>query len=167
MNILPDRGELDRFDLDILAILQRDARTPQRLIAQAVNLSTPAVQRRIRRLEDAGVILRNAAVLDPARVGRPITILVAVEVESEQSAPLDATRLAFAAAPEVQQCYYVTGEADFILILTVPDMAAYQALTRRLFLDNPNIRRFRTFVAMERVKVDLAVPVGPAASPPR
>jgi len=150
-----------------LAILQRDAGTPQRLIAQAVNLSTPAVQRRIRRLEDIGVILRNAAVLDPARVGRPITILVAVEVESEQSAPLDATRLAFAAAPEVQQCYYVTGEADFILILTVPDMAAYQALTRRLFLANPNIRRFRTFVAMERVKVDLAVPVGPAASPPR
>ncbi|HAE51569.1 MAG: AsnC family transcriptional regulator [Tistrella sp.] len=163
MTIGSNRAELDGFDLAILALLQQDARLPQRRIAEAVALSTPAVQRRIRRLEEIGVILANAAIVDPARLGRPITILVLVEVESEQAAPLDATRAAFAAAPEVQQCYYVTGEADFVLVVTVPDMGAYQALTRRLFLDDPNVRRFRTFVAMERVKVGLAVPVDAAA----
>ncbi|TIO55284.1 MAG: Lrp/AsnC family transcriptional regulator, partial [Mesorhizobium sp.] len=62
--------------------------------------------------------------------------------------------------PEVQQCYYVTGEADFILVVTVATMADYEALTRRLFFENNNVRRFRTFVAMDRVKVGLEVPVG-------
>ncbi|TGR95743.1 Lrp/AsnC family transcriptional regulator, partial [Mesorhizobium sp. M2E.F.Ca.ET.209.01.1.1] len=62
--------------------------------------------------------------------------------------------------PQVQQCYYVTGEADFILVVTVATMADYETLTRRLFFANNNVKRFRTFVAMDRVKVGLEVPVG-------
>jgi DNA-binding Lrp family transcriptional regulator len=59
----------------------------------------------------------------------------------------------------VQQCYYVTGEADFVLVIVIPTMAAYEALTRRLFFGNTNVKRFRTFVAMDRVKVGLSVPL--------
>lgn len=150
---------LDRFDLAILSILQKDNTTPQRQIGEAVNLSAPAVQRRIKRMEESGVIRANVAVVDPARVNQALTILVEVEVESEQIELLDAAKAAFSAAPEVQQCYYVTGDVDFMLVVIVPTMADYEAFTRRMFFGNPNIRKFRTFVTMDRVKVGLSVPV--------
>ncbi len=150
---------LDSFDLAILNILQRDNSTPQRVIGETVNLSTPAVQRRIRRMEETGVIQANVAVIDPVRVGQPITIFVEVEVISETAELIDAAKQEFISAPEIQQCYYVTGEADFVLVVMVPTMTAYEALTRRLFFGNNNVKRFRTFVAMDRVKVGLAVPL--------
>lgn len=154
------QAELDGFDLVILAILQRDTKTPQRAIAEAVNLSAPAVQRRIRRMEEIGVITAHVAVLDPMRLGAEVTLFVEVEMESERAELFDAAKALFAATPEVQQCYYVTGEADFILIIVVPTMADYEALTRRLFFANNNVKRFRTFVAMDRLKVGLTVPLG-------
>jgi len=150
---------LDRFDLAILAILQRDNTTPQRVIGEAVALSAPAVQRRIKRMEVTGVIRANVALVDPAVLGQPITIFVEVEMESERADLIDAAKREFAAAPEVQQCYYVTGEADFMLVILVPTMSTYEALTRRLFFGNNNVKKFRTFVAMDRVKVGLAVPL--------
>ncbi|MER9493223.1 Lrp/AsnC family transcriptional regulator [Mesorhizobium sp. M0006] len=156
---LPTSPSLDSFDLAILAILQLDNTTPQRLIGEAVNLSAPAVQRRIKRMEQSGVIAGNVAVVEPSAVGQPITIFVEVELESERSDLIDAAKRQFSAAPEVQQCYYVTGEADFILVITVSDMGAYEALTRKLFFDSKNVRKFRTFVAMDRVKVGLTVPL--------
>lgn len=158
----PAPADLDRFDLAILDILQRDNATPQRTIGEAIHLSAPAVQRRIKRLEESGVIQANVAVVDPALVGRPVTVLVEVQIESERVDLLDAAKASFAAAPEVQQCYYVTGEADFILVLTVATMGEYEAVARRLFFENHNVKRFRTFVAMGRVKVGLSVPI-PAA----
>lgn len=153
----PSSITLASFDLAILNILQRDNTTPQRVIGETVNLSAPAVQRRIRRMEEAGVIQANVAVVDPARVGQ--AIFVEVEVISETAELIDAAKREFASVPEVQQCYYVTGEADFVLVIVVPTMTAYEALTRRLFFSNNNVKRFRTFVGMDRVKVGLAVPL--------
>ncbi|MGW9330424.1 Lrp/AsnC family transcriptional regulator [Bosea sp. NPDC055594] len=150
---------LDSFDIAILRILQRDNTTPQRVIGEAVNLSAPAVQRRIKRLEQAGVIRANVAVIEPAAVGQAITLFVEVELVSETAQDIDAAKREFTAAEAVQQCYYVTGEADFILVVVVPSMAAYEALTRNLFFENNNVRKFRTFVAMDRVKVGLTVPL--------
>jgi DNA-binding Lrp family transcriptional regulator len=150
---------LDSFDLAILNILQRDNSTPQRVIGEAVSLSAPAVQRRIRRMEEAGVIQANVAVIDPVQVGQAITIFVEVEVISETAELIDAAKREFTSVPEVQQCYYVTGEADFVLVVVVSTMTAYEALTRRLFFGNNNVKRFRTFVAMDLVKVGLAVPL--------
>ncbi|MDR9808104.1 Lrp/AsnC family transcriptional regulator [Rhizobium hidalgonense] len=151
--------QLDVFDRKILAILQRDNTTPQRTIGEAVGLSAPAVQRRIKRMAEDGIIQANVAVLDPTALGQSIAIFVEVEVISETSEQIEQAKSQFAAAPEIQQCYYVTGEADFILVIVVPTMADYEALTRRLFFGNNNVKRFRTFVAMDRVKVGLSVPV--------
>ncbi|MBB3590484.1 DNA-binding Lrp family transcriptional regulator [Rhizobium sp. BK529] len=152
-------AQLDAFDRKILEILQRDNTTPQRTIGEAVNLSAPAVQRRIKRMTEEGVIRENIAVVDPAAVGQAITIFVEVEVISETAEQIEQAKREFAAAPEIQQCYYVTGEADFVLVIIVPSMADYEALTRRLFFGNNNVKRFRTFVAMDRIKVGLCVPI--------
>jgi DNA-binding Lrp family transcriptional regulator len=151
-------AQLDAFDRKILEILQRDNTTPQRTIGEAVNLSAPAVQRRIKRMTEEGVIRANVAVIDPAAVGQAITIFVEVEVISETAEQIEQAKREFAASPEIQQCYYVTGEADFVLVIVVPSMADYEALTRRLFFGNNNVKRFRTFVAIDRIKVGLSVP---------
>ena len=151
---------LDRFDLAILAVLQDDNRTPQHEIGTRVHLSAAAVQRRIRRMETSGVIRANAAVVDPAKVGRPITIVVGVQIDSERADLLDAARDELASAPEVQQCYYVTGDVDFFLVVTASDMSEYEEISRRLFRQNKNIKRFSTYVVMNCVKSTLNVPLG-------
>lgn len=148
---------LDKFDVAILDMLQRDNTTPQRIIGEAVNLSPAAVHRRVRRMQEANVIVGNFAVVDPTLVGLPLTAIVEVHVESERLDLLDAVKRSFAEDPQVQQCFYVTGEADFVLIVTVPSMSAYEALTRRLFFSNNNVKRFRTLMVMDRVKTGLAV----------
>lgn len=148
---------LDKLDKAILEVLQRDNKTSQRKIADMVGLSAPAVQRRIKRLEETGVIQANIAVVDPAKIGQSITLFVQVAMESERTDLYESAKRTFASAPEVQQCYYVTGEADFILIITVKTMKDYEALTRRLFFQNNNVKHFRTFVSMDRVKVGMSV----------
>jgi Lrp/AsnC family leucine-responsive transcriptional regulator len=153
------RWVLDEFDRQILAILQKDNLTPQRKIGEAVNLSAPAVQRRIKRMTEAGIIRANVAIVDPAALGHPITIFVEVEVISETAEQIEKAKREFATVPEIQLCYYVTGEADFVMLITVPSMAAYEALTKRLFFGNNNVKRFRTFVAMDRIKASLEIPV--------
>jgi Lrp/AsnC family transcriptional regulator, leucine-responsive regulatory protein len=149
----------DAFDRKILAILQRDAKTPQREISEAVNLSASAVNRRIAAMEEAGVIMAQVSLIDPSKVGRPITVIVEVSVESERLDLLDAVRQRFVACSAVAQVYYVTGEVDFVLILTVADMSEYERLTRELFFAEGNVKRFRTLVVMDRAKATMAVPV--------
>ena len=152
-------ASLDGFDLKILRILQRSNLTSQRDIAEQVGLSAAAVHRRIQKLHDTGVIAHDVSVISPERMGRPITLIVEVSVESERIEALNEVKRAFAEAPEVQQCYYVTGDADFILVVTATDMAEYERMTERLFFKQKNVKRFRTYVAMARVKATLNVPV--------
>ncbi|MEM6636526.1 MAG: Lrp/AsnC family transcriptional regulator [Pseudomonadota bacterium] len=148
---------LDDFDRAILRILQKNNRTPQNKIGEAVNLSAPSVQRRIRRMEADGVIAANVAMVDPAALGLPLTIFVALELISETPDEIDSLKTTLGAAPEVQQCFYVTGEVDFMLVLVVESMAAYEDFTRRMFMANGNIRKFRTFVAMDTIKSGSAI----------
>ena len=160
MTQITRRPALDEFDRQILAILQKDNLTPQRKIGEAINLSAPAVQRRIKRMTETGVIQANVAIVDPAALGHPITIFVEVEVISETAEQIEHAKREFASILEIQLCYYVTGEADFVMMITVPSMAAYEALTKRLFFGNNNVKRFRSFVAMDRIKAGLEVPTG-------
>jgi Lrp/AsnC family leucine-responsive transcriptional regulator len=159
MSFALNSRSLDSFDFAILRILQQNNRMALQEIGRAVNLSSTAVQRRVRRMEDANIIQANIAMVDPAAVGRPITLIVEVLVDSEHANLLDAARDDFASAPEVQQCYYVTGAVDFILVLTVSTMEEYESLSRRLFLENTNVKHFQTFVATNRVKTGVSVPM--------
>jgi Lrp/AsnC family leucine-responsive transcriptional regulator len=152
-------ASLDAFDRKLLAEVQRDAHIPQNELGARVNLSTAAVNRRLRRLADDGVIDRYTAVVAPEKVGFPLTIVTTVEVESEQIDLLDAMKRTFELCPQIQQCYYVAGEWDFVLVLTVRNMEQYNDLTRQLFFANNNVKRFKTLVSMSRVKVGLDVPV--------
>ena len=150
--------ELDQFDYAILKRLQENNAIPLRTISNQINLSIAAVQRRVRRMEEIGVIQANVSVIDPTRIGLPITILVEVHAERTHLEDLGAMK-AHLSGPEIQQCYYVTGDADFVLVVTVATMADYEALASRLFYENKNVKWFRSIVVMDRVKVGLALPI--------
>jgi len=152
--------DLDTFDLAILDILQRDNTSSQREIAQRVHLSAPAVQRRIQRLRDSGVIRAEVAVLDATLLGRPLTLTVEVHLHEDHPDRSAALRARIKAEPAVQQCYVITGEADFLLIVTAATMADYEALTERLFGRDDNVRRYRTSVALGCLKAGFHVPLG-------
>jgi len=101
------------------------------------------------------LISRRICILSPELTGVSTTVIVNVSVENEAVEQLDEIRERFLRCPQVQQCYYVTGDIDFILIMAVKDMKEYEKLTRELFFEGGNVRRFRTFVTMDRVKVSL------------
>ncbi|WP_257548393.1 Lrp/AsnC family transcriptional regulator [Sphingopyxis sp. DBS4] len=148
---------LDSFDKAILRLVQRDNKIPQRAIGEAVNLSAAAVQRRIAAMEAAGIIRANVALLDPAAAALTITSIVEVRLIDEHAATVEAAKALFRATPEIQQCYYVTGGISFALVIVTIDMPAYEALTRRLFVENPAIESFRSLIALDRVKAETGV----------
>ena len=143
---------LDRLDLALLDLVQRDNQLPARVLAERVGgLSESAALRRLRRLRREGVIAADVSVVRPAAVGLPLTVVALVSLEREGTQALDLFGRRMRARPEVRQCWYVTGEADWVLVLRLPSMEAYEALTRELFLADPNVRGFHTLVAMREV----------------
>jgi Lrp/AsnC family transcriptional regulator, leucine-responsive regulatory protein len=154
-----DATGIDDFDRRILALFQHDTRCSAERIGAAVGLSAAAVQRRLKRLREQGVIEAEVAKLAPLALGAAVTLIVTVDIDRETAAELDAFKRRMLACVEVQQCYYVTGAADFILIVLTPDMDSYQRFTERALLSDGNVRSFTTHVALERVKTGVAVPI--------
>lgn len=148
---------MDDNDLKILRLVQGNARLTAETISQDIGLSPAAVQKRLKKLRETGVIEKEIAVLSPAKLGREMTILVEVILERENRAHLDSFKRKMRNAPCVQQCYYTTGEADFMLILVVRDIQEYEAFTQEYFFDESNISRFKTSIVMDRVKTSLDV----------
>ena len=151
---------MDKFDARILNALQHDARVTADALSQQVGLSADACRKRLARLRATDCIEAEIAILNPARIGRGLLLIVEVTLQNERKAHLDRFKAAMRAAPEVMQCYYVTGNADFILILSARDMRDFEAFTRRYFFAEDNVVRFRTSAVMDRVKTGFAVPVG-------
>ena len=148
----------DAFDIKLLHEVQSNAFTSQSELGARVNLSAAAVNRRLRRMEQDGIIRKYTAVVDPEALGYMLTIVTQVEVESERLDLLDAMKRSFQDCPQVQQCYYVTGDWDFVVIFVVKHMAQYTELTRQLFFRNNNVKRFQTLVTMSKVKAGMDVP---------
>jgi len=151
--------KLDTFDRQLLNLVQEDAALTAEKLSESVALSVSAIQRRLRRLHETGAIQRDVAVADPQLVGRPTFFVVALQIERERPELLAQLRRWLAAEAQVQQAFYVTGEADFVLIVTAPDTASYDELMSRMVKENANIRRFTTNVALGIVKRGLAIPL--------
>ncbi|TNB81991.1 Lrp/AsnC family transcriptional regulator [Pseudomonas sp. Fig-3] len=149
---------LDHFDLALLSAVQRDASTSQLDLGERVNLSSAAVNRRLKKMSAEGVIQGTVARVNAELLGYTLTVITEVEVENERLDLLDEMKKAFLDCPQVQQCYYVAGECDFVLIMLVKNMEQYTQLTRQLFFENNNVKRFKTLVSMSNVKTGLFVP---------
>lgn len=150
---------LDHIDRGILARVQVDCTLPSERIADEVGISPSAVQRRLKRMRETGVILSQVAVLDPRKLGNPLSLIAALEVEREKKELLLQLRQWLNRAAEVQQAFYVTGAADIILVVICPDMQAYDEFSQRLVEENRNVRRVTTSVSLQVYKRGLSVPV--------
>lgn len=156
--------ELDDLDRRILAVLQENNLTPADRLGERVGLSASAVQRRAKRLREAGVIVGDVSIVDPKTVGQSALFIVEVTLDRESAELVEMFKRRMRSAPEVQQCYYITGEADFLLIVSAPNVEEYEKLIERLFLNEKSVRKFRTGVVLNRVKTTLSVPLS-AVSP--
>ena len=151
--------DLDAIDVGLLNFLQKDNRTSAENLGAAVGLSATAVQRRVKRLRDEGIIEADVSHVSPKHIGRPLLMLVSVTLERERADIIDRFKQAVRKTPEIMSGYYVTGDADFVLLVSAIDMDDYEAFTRKFFYENNDIKGFKTTVVMDRVKSSLALPV--------
>ncbi len=151
--------KLTTTDIIILRMLQENARERLESIAYETGSSVATVQRRIKHLKSTGAITGESALISPEAAGYAMTFLILVELERERLDQIDAFRRKVRAEPQVQQCYYITGEADFALVALAKDMQDFETLTQRLFFEDANVKRFRTSVVMSTTKIGLTVPL--------
>ena len=154
---------LDAIDHRLLSLLQADASRSNQALAEAAHVSPATALRRVRRLVEAGVIERQVAIVSPARVGG-LSAIVEITLDrqgAEQIAAFEARAVAEAA---VQQCYRVSPGPDLLLIVWLPEMAAYHALVQRLFTQDANVRNVKSFFATHRAKFEPAVQLPPPAT---
>jgi Lrp/AsnC family leucine-responsive transcriptional regulator len=151
--------DLDRFDRQLLNLVQEDSTQTAEALAARLAHSASAIQRRLRRLREQEVIVRDISVVDPKKVGAPTFFVVSLQVERERPEMLAQLRNWLAGQEFIQQAFYVTGEADFVLIITAPDTETFDALMTRLMSENANVKRFSTNVTMSVVKRGLKIPI--------
>lgn len=150
---------LDQFDYAILRQLQHDNKMSHRKIAELVNLSQASVQRRIARLEEEQVIEKNCAVLNQKKFGEKITSIIEVRLAEDRSIVMDRAKQYFANVDEIQQCYFVNGGVSFIIIMISDTLSHFEALVRKHFADNQDVRTYRTLIVLDRVKVGLELSI--------
>jgi Lrp/AsnC family leucine-responsive transcriptional regulator len=152
--------KLDAFDRKILAALQRDGRLSNVQLAEEIGLSPSPCLRRVRMLEDAGVIRGYQAILDRDEVGLGMTIFVGIKVERHTDERAEAFRQAVTALPEVISAFLVSGESDFLLQVVVPDLRAYDRFVTGKLLKLPGVSDIRSNFAINTVKAPGPLPLG-------
>ena len=154
-NYLPDPT-----DLQILAILQKDARASHKEIGYKVHKSITAIHNRVRRLEEQGYIHRYAAILDPKKIGRGLTGYIEVALEKHTEATLTAFMQEAVKLEEVMECYHMTGAYDFLLRIAIRDMDEYSQVLMKKLSKLPGIENFTSLFVMSEVKNETAYKVG-------
>ena len=146
------KPSLDRTDLRLLDLLQRDAGLTNLDLAAAVHISPATCLRRVRRLEEQGVIERRVALLSAQKLGHGLSAIVEITLDRQGAEHLDDFEALAVADAGVQQCYRVSPGPDFILLVQAADMADYQTLVARLFTAHANVRNVKSFFCVKRAK---------------
>lgn len=156
------RVTLDRIDRQILSLLQAEGRMTNVDLAERVGLTAPPCLRRVRALEEAGVIRGYRAQLDPVRLGYPVTVFAMVSLRSQAEHDLAAFERHVAAIDEVRECHMLNGEIDFILKIVAADLHAFQTLLTTQLTAAPNVASVRTSLTIRTAKAVSGIPVDAA-----
>ncbi|MEQ1541336.1 MAG: Lrp/AsnC family transcriptional regulator [Novosphingobium sp.] len=151
-------AQLDSIDWAILGVLQADASLPVHEVGERVGLSSNACWRRIKRLEDSGVIARRVALLDPEKLGLATTVFVAIRTQRHDPQWLDAFSRAVSGIEEISECHRMAGDVDYLLKLVVRDIAHYDRIYRKLIAAVPDLADVSSSFSMERMKATTALP---------
>ncbi len=151
--------ELTATDRKILKVLQEDGRTTIQAIADSVGLSASPCLRRIRRMEQAGIITAYSITVDQNAVGLPVSVFVSIKLERQRAAQLDRFGEAIAAWPEVMECYLMTGQFDFLLRVVCADLAAYESFLREKLTQVDGVGSIESSFALGQVKYSRVLPI--------
>ena len=168
--MLPERCQtayhavVDAIDLRILARLQQDARISNVELARAVNLSPSPCLARVRALEAAGYIDRYVTLLDSKKLGLGVSVLVQVTLEKQIEPALDTFERAVRERPEVMECYLMTGDADYLLRVLVPDVPAFERFILEFLSRVPGVGNIKSSFALKQVKYQTALPLAGKAT---
>lgn len=152
--------DIDRYDRQILDALQQDGRISNVDLARQVSLSESACLRRVRALEQAGLIERYVAVLDQKQLGLSGTVFVHIALRREEQSELAAFEAAINDIPEIMECYLMTGEFDYLLRLVVSDMADFERLHNEALTRLPGVARVNSSIAIRTVRKTTKLPIG-------
>ena len=155
--------ELDATDWKILARLQDDARLPNVELARAVNLSPSPCLARVRRLEEAGLIIRYVCLLDALALGLTVSVFIQVRLERQVEKALETFERAIAERPEVMECYLMTGDSDYMLRVMVADVQALERFIVDFLAKIPGVGNLKSSFALKQVKYKTALPLAGVA----
>ena len=153
---------LDSIDLKILEQLQKNGRMPNVELARAVHLSPSPCLARVRALEASGHIARYVTLLDPLKLGLTVSVFIQVRLEKQVERALEAFEQAMRGRPEVMECYLMTGDADYLLRVVVPDVQALERFIVDFLSRVPGVGNIKSSFALKQVKYQTALPLPPA-----
>ena len=151
--------QLDRTDYRILHHIQNNARISNVELAEAVGLSPSPCLRRVKALEEAGVIRRYAGIVDPGAVGLPISIFVNVSLERQERSQLEDFEERIRSYPEVMECYLMTGTSDYLVRIVVPDLQAYERFLADKLTRIPGVANIQSSFALKQVVYNTELPL--------
>lgn len=151
--------ELDSLDFRILKTLQLDAGITNVELAERVGLSPSPCARRVKLLREAGVIRDTVTLLDPAAVGLPISVFLQVSLERQTEPMLQQFEQTIATYPELMECYLMTGDADYLLRVVVPDLDSYQRFLMDRLTQVPGVASIKSSFALRQVQYRTALPL--------
>jgi len=152
--------QLDRIDRKILALLQTNARVTNIELADQVGLSPSPCLRRVRELEERGVVRRYVTLVDATKVGLPVSVFVNVTLDRQIETALEKFEDAILKRPEVMECYLMTGDFDYLLRVVTADLSAYERFLVENLTRVPGVSSIRSSFALKQVKYSTALPLG-------
>ncbi|WP_407169102.1 Lrp/AsnC family transcriptional regulator [Bradyrhizobium sp. ORS 111] len=155
--------ELDILDARLLDLVQHNNRLSSEALGERVGLSASGVQRRLKRLRSKRVIEADVSIISPKAIGRNVTVLVLISFERSRADILDRFKRSICKMTEVMSGFYVTGQAEIVLLVTAHSMEEYEQFTRRLVNETPDIKRIDTMVVLDRFKAGFTLPMASIA----
>ncbi len=150
---------IDKYDLALLDALQRKGNATNAMLGEQIHLSASQISRRIQRLEEEGLIDRYVALLAPAALGLGVTVFAQVILERHNDTTSETFESQATLVPEVIDCYAISGDADYMLRLVVPDLSAFSELLIKRLLNLPGVARIKTSIALKSIKQTHELPL--------
>lgn len=150
---------MDAVDRKILELLQENARTSIATLSEEAGASTASIQRRLKKMREDGTILSDNVVIDQEKAGFDVSAIISVDLERDRIDEIDAFKRRARKDPQVQHCYCVAGDCDFVLVVIARSIKDYEAFTHRFFFQDKSVRRFRTSIVVSREKTSSFVPL--------
>ena len=152
-------SDLDEIDRKLLTLLQQDSRLTLQALAERVGLSPSPCHRRIRLMEERGVIARYSATVDQRKVGLPVSVFISIQLTRQKDEDLQRFASAVVNWPEVLECYLMTGHRDYLLRVVVADLAAYERFLKQRLTRLDGISSIESSFALDQIKYSTALPL--------